>query len=253
VKVRMEWSAREGALEAALGDERLSFRAKGLLAFLTANPDETYDLQRLVSAASEGRDALRTALEELEHAGLVERHERVDEKAAKKREQKAASRAPIPVMDSLFGPTFAPPIPIDELPSVQEESRTPEEEAVERIIRRLNALREASWDWAHYTPLLARYPKNVEKIKERLREGHTEQELTLVLEYRAAADGGDERSRRYFNSETPFNTRNFDENLALALDWDARGRPTRKGPGAARGTSAEEVEIYERTIRGGRE
>ena len=252
MKVRMEWSARESALEDALGDERLSFRAKGLLAFLMAHPEETFDLKRLTLAASEGRDALRTALEELEHAGLVERHEKTDETVGKKREKQTASSASIPVMDSLFGATFAPPIPIDELPSAREETRTPEDEAVERIIRKLNALRESSWDWAHYTPLLARYPKNVEKIKERLREGHTEQELTLVLEYRAEADGGDERSRRYFNSETPFNTRNFDENLALALDWDARGRPTRKGAGARR-TRAEEVEIYERTIRGGRE
>jgi hypothetical protein len=157
--------------------------------------------------------------------------------AAPDREEPAK---PVPVMDSLFGDAFAPPVPLDELPGTgtdEAETLTPEDAAIERIVRRLNDLRKTHWEWAHYVPLLARFPKNVEKIRQRLRDGHTEQDLILVLEYRAAVDGGDERSRRYFNSDTPFNTRNFEENLAMALDWQARGRvvPVGKTPGTNRG------------------
>jgi len=235
VRVRFEWFARESiTLDAALADERLSFRAKGLLAYLMSDRDRGFDLRQLQAVASEGVAALRTALAELEVAGFVERRDAIDEPASIEPSVEASNAVPVPVMDSLFGESFAPPIPIDELPDAQAEPRAPEDEAAERIIRRLNDLRESSWEWAHYTPLLARYPKNTEKIKQRLREGHDERELILVLEYRAAVDGGDERSRRYFNSDTPFNTRNFEENLALALDWDARGRTS--DPGRRLGT-----------------
>jgi len=98
-------------------------------------------------------------------------------------------------------------------------------------------LRERSWDWAQYTPLSARYAKNVEHIGGRLRDGYAEEDLILVLDYLAATDGGKEASRRYFNCVTPFNTKNFERNLAMAREWEARGRPTgaRRRPGTSRG------------------
>ncbi len=231
MKVRIEWKAREDAsLEAALADTRLSFRAKGLLALLQVGGTESaFDLKQLAAASSEGKDALRTALAELEVAGYCERLEAAENVQESSQDEEEQEDASVPVMDSLFGASFAPPIPIDELPDARideapEGVPTPEDAAVVRVVDRLNQLRKEKWDWAHYTPLQARYPKNVEQIRRRLREGHTEQDLVLVLEYRAAVDGGDERSRRYFNSDTPFNTRNFEENIALALDWNARGR-----------------------------
>lgn len=109
--------------------------------------------------------------------------------------------------------------------------------SLQRIIDHLNRLRERSWDWAHYTPLSARYAKNVEHISGRLRDGYVEEDLILVLEYLAATDGGKEESRRYFNCATPFNTKNFESNLAMARDWKARGRGAagRRAPGTSRG------------------
>jgi hypothetical protein len=50
-------------------DSALSFRARGVLLFLLAEPDKTYTAADIAAAGLEGRDAIRTALEELAAAG----------------------------------------------------------------------------------------------------------------------------------------------------------------------------------------
>lgn len=59
---------------AMLEDASLSFRARGLLGYLVSRPDgwET-DSERLSRIAKEGRDAIRTALRELDAARYIVR------------------------------------------------------------------------------------------------------------------------------------------------------------------------------------
>lgn len=68
---------------AALRDKQLSFRATGILAYLLSLPDgSSISGRRLAEEKAEGRDAIMTALAELEKAGylLRERAQMVDGK-----------------------------------------------------------------------------------------------------------------------------------------------------------------------------
>lgn len=57
-----------------INDDRLSFRARGLLVWLLDKPDDwRCDSDSLAMAASEGRDAIRTALRELAECGYIRR------------------------------------------------------------------------------------------------------------------------------------------------------------------------------------
>ncbi len=223
----------------ALEDPKLSFRAKGLLAYLQSLPrGRTSDVKSLERVSLEKKAAIETALKELVDGGYVSRIEDAGEGATgPDGGVQAVSHGAL--MDSLFGEL---PRPKERAPARERRpaAATKKDEAVrrvQRIIDHLNMLRERSWDWAQYTPLSARYAKNVEHIGGRLRDGYAEEDLILVLDYLAATDGGKEASRRYFNCVTPFNTKNFERNLAMAREWEARGRPTgaRRRPGTSRG------------------
>lgn len=66
--------------DSALRDDSLSFRATGVLAFLLSLPDGSeVSGVRLTDAKLEGRDAVYTALKELEESGYLTRTKRQDE------------------------------------------------------------------------------------------------------------------------------------------------------------------------------
>lgn len=59
-----------------LNDDRLSWKAKGLLAYLLSKPDDWQVYERdLIKRATDGRDAVRTGLRELEACGYLSRHQ----------------------------------------------------------------------------------------------------------------------------------------------------------------------------------
>jgi len=225
-----------------LADSCLSFRAKGLLAYLQTLPrGHAIDIKELCSASLEGRAAIKTAIEELIDGGYVEPVEPADSaEAGVEADMAAVDRTAR--MEDLFGAQQARVIRPSSRMKGDERvgSRVEKDEMhrkIQRVIDHLNVLRERSWKWAQYTPLSAKHAKNVEHVSGRMRDGYSVEQLMLVLEYLAATDGGKEESRRYFNCVTPFNTKNFERNLAMALEWEARGRktPGRKPPGTSRG------------------
>ena len=208
---------------AMLSDPRLSFRAKGVLVSLLARigdvgPD---DGNAIVLDRADRRE-MELGLRELHEAGYVV-HEAASDDSGEQMMVYEISRLPLlDEPDEREAKAFDPSSPQRSLfdPPQDVDPRTP----AERIIDRLNELRRESWEWAKYTRLQAKHAKNVEHIHGRMKEGYAESDLILVLEYIAAIDGGKEESRKYFDCVTPFNTKNFERNLAMARDWEARGR-----------------------------
>jgi len=108
---------------------------------------------------------------------------------------------------------------------------TSENTPLEIVLKRLNELREQNWTWAQYTPLTSKSKTNTEHITALLNDGGTDDQLVVVLEYLAEKNKGHEPSRQYFNCVTPFRPKNWENNLAMAADWDAKGRPSLKPSG----------------------
>lgn len=219
-----------------LDDPRLSLRAKGLLAVLLTRGERRVDPTSLAAAGERPAD-VEAALRQLEAAGYFARAAGQASMAGTVRETSA-----LPLLESVArahdaGRTAPRPALLD-----GDEIRS----ASERVLARLNELRRTSWTWAKYTPLSARHAKNVEHIRGRLHEGYGEGDLVLVLEYLAAVDGGKDESRKYFDCVTPFNTKNFERNLAMARDWEARGRPAADVPLALQRSDGHDPTIYDR-------
>lgn len=62
-----------------IDDDRLTFRARGLLHALLADPDQPVSAVSIAARSTEGRDAIRTALRELQETGYLTRTRVQDE------------------------------------------------------------------------------------------------------------------------------------------------------------------------------
>ena len=71
----------------ALNDKRLSWKAKGIMAYLLSMPDDwVFYMEELMTHAADGRDSFRSGFNELKKAGYVERKPIKDEATKKIKE-----------------------------------------------------------------------------------------------------------------------------------------------------------------------
>ena len=226
----------------AYTDPALSYRAKGMLAYLLTLPDSSsFDLKTLASASIEGVSSVKTALWELERAGYCQPAPEANDSADPGSSENGNDTL------SLFDHLHVSADPVPELVDAQAQIQ----KSIVRIMDRLNELRQRAWEWKNFTPLSSRHAKNVENIRGRLDDGYSEDDLLLVLEYLAAVDGGREETRRYFDSVTPFRPKNFERNLTIARDWAARGRPVSESQAQQRLEQSHDPSVYDRGRRGG--
>ncbi|MCK5828529.1 hypothetical protein KAH43_08425, partial [Candidatus Bipolaricaulota bacterium] len=183
-----------------LEDPRLSFRAKGLLAYMLGHPGIDVSNKKLLTSVSlEGMDAINTALKELEDAGYFRQIQETAEDGSVHTLGLVYPVSRIPVLEAQ--PLADTPKSASAKSPSHNKATTAKGSSVspaQRIVDRLNELRKTAWDWARYTPISAKYAKNVEHINGRLAEGYEESDLILVLEYLSSVDGGKEESRKYF-------------------------------------------------------
>src|SRR5262245_974563 len=75
---RQHWTVVD---QQVINDDRLSFRARGILLWLLDKPDNwSCRSEAIIDAGKEGRDAVRSALQELLEAGYLQRQRVQDEK-----------------------------------------------------------------------------------------------------------------------------------------------------------------------------
>lgn len=97
-----------------LKDKRLSLKAKGLLSQMLSLPEDwDYTLTGLASINLESKDAIRSAVQELENAGYIRRRQTVDERGKFSSNEYIIYEQPQPMLDNPLSenPTTGNPSP----------------------------------------------------------------------------------------------------------------------------------------------
>jgi len=106
-----------------LNDDRLSWKAKGLLAYLLSKPDNWQVYERdLIKRATDGRDAVRTGLRELEKYGYLARRQIRREDGSFGHMEYVVYERPIEPKDTLDGKPVHGCLPSAENPSAENPS-----------------------------------------------------------------------------------------------------------------------------------
>lgn len=200
-----------------LRDERLSFKAKGLLAYMLSLPDDwIFYESELVKHSTDGKASVKSGLKELQETGYLARQRRRDDKGHLKEAMWEISDEPMSDYPTLDKPTLDNPT-LDNQPLLNTDSTKdlsepstdetkdnmsgkPDEVSAsipyKEIVDRLNE--KADRNYKHTTN------KTKQLIKARFKEGFTEDDFKAVIDKKTADWLRNENMSKYLRPETLF-------------------------------------------------
>ena len=117
-----------------LRDKSLSLKAKGLLSQILSLPEDwDYTLSGLCYINRESKDAIRSAVNELERAGYIERHQTTDESGKFSSNEYIIHEQPVSLLPSLDKPSSENPTtgkPTSENPTQLNKDRVTKDQAI---------------------------------------------------------------------------------------------------------------------------
>lgn len=171
-----------------INDDALSFRARGVLAWLLEKPDDwTVNAEAIAARGTEGRDAIRAALRELEAGGYIERRQfradngkwatectvlehpdRSGKPAPVNQKRETSAGFPVPVVNGSKEPLQ---------PKLQPKATKP---VAKRYGPEADALAKGEWARRRQKPVCG-FPALRERIQEALDAGHSTDAVGSVL------------------------------------------------------------------------
>ena len=130
-----------------LKDKRLSLKAKGLLSQMLSLPDDwDYTLSGLCFINRESKDAIRSAINELERAGYIRRKQTIDATGKFGANEYSIYERPITDVPSTENPTTEKPITKKPLPENPTQLNTKKSKKQESNTLSINPSFIPSWD-----------------------------------------------------------------------------------------------------------
>lgn len=148
-----------------LRDNRLSFKAKGLMSFMLSLPDDwDYTVAGLATCAKDGKDSVRGALKELENAGYLTRERARDKQGRLRSTDYVLSEEPSVIEPETKEPTQENPItekPTTENPTLEK----PTQENPTQINTNILSTKELSTDKRKGDKSPVFQPPTVEQVR----------------------------------------------------------------------------------------
>lgn len=203
-----------------LNDKNISWKAKGLLAYMLSLPDDWqfYETE-LINHTTDGRDSTRTALKELEENGYLVRQQKRNEGGKFAQVDwmvydEPAFEEPPTETPSTVNPTL---LNTNKLNTNKTLSGKPDEQPLKvcktnvykEIISYLNEKAGKSFSYKSKT--------NQSQINGRMSEGRTVDDFKAVIDLKVEQWGNDDKMKNYLRPTTLFAPTNFENYINEAL------------------------------------
>jgi len=228
----------------ATEDPRLSWKAKGLHTYLMSRPPGwEIHYHHLASCSTDGKSSLGSAVKELSALGYLRIEKEQGESGHFSGSKWVLTESPMtmPIGESPYPDYPDTDYPDTDYPDTDNGTISKKQEAVKNTNKKNPSVGEAAARLGSRCDTLMEYLNQATErsgvtlfrsyggLRERLKDGVADEDVRLVIDFKRAQWGHDERMRAYIRPKTLFGKENFPGYLDEARGWDARGRPSFNG------------------------